>query len=159
MDSFLNFSERKLNQTNLPIKLSNFGEILGDSIKNATYSILTIGGFVVLFSVIISILNTAGLVSVISSALNKLGIPSLITESSITSLIELTNGLNLLSLAYLNYPIITILLISFFLGFGGISVFLQVYSIISKENISIKPYLIGKVLQGLFSVAITFILI
>ena len=155
----INFSERKLNQTNLPIKLSNFGEILGDSIKNATYSILTIGGFVVLFSVIISILNTSGIVSIISAVFNKLGIPTLITESSITSLIELTNGLNMLSLIYLDYPIITILLISFFLGFGGISVFLQVYSIISKENISIKPYLIGKVLQGIFSAAITFILI
>lgn len=54
---------------------------------------------------------------------------------------------------------ISILLTSFLLGFGGISVLLQVYSIIVKQNISIKPYFYGKLLQGLFSVLFTFILI
>ena len=45
------------------------------------------------------------------------------------------------------------------LGFGGISVLLQVYSIIMKSNISIKPYFYGKLLQGVLSFIITSILI
>jgi sporulation integral membrane protein YlbJ len=41
------------------ITFSNLGEVLGESISSATSTILMIGGFVVLFSVIISILNAS----------------------------------------------------------------------------------------------------
>ncbi len=156
----INFKEICFSSNLTPIKLSNIGEILGDSIKNAITSLLSICGYIVLFSVILSILNSSGIINIISSIIFNLSrIPENVSNSSITSFIELTNGLNLLSLIYINYPLITVLLISFFLGFGGFCVLLQVYSIISKENISIKPYVLGKVLQGLFSVIITFIMI
>ena len=42
-------------------------------------------------------------------------------------------------------------------GFGGISVLLQVFSIISKSDISIKPYILGKLLQGIFAGFYTYI--
>ena len=51
----------------------------------------------------------------------------------------------------------SILLTSFLLGFGGISVSLQILSITSKAKISIKPYLIGKLLQGAFATLYTYI--
>lgn len=38
-----------------------------------------------------------------------------------------------------------------FYGFGGISVLLQILSVISKTDISIKPYILGKFLQAIFS--------
>ena len=41
--------------------------------------------------------------------------------------------------------------------FGGISVLLQVFSIATKNNLSIKPYFIGKILQALFSSIYTII--
>ena len=50
---------------------------------------------------------------------------------------------------------INIVITSFILGFGGVSVLLQVYSIIAKSNISIKPYFYGKLLQGFISAIIT----
>ena len=40
---------------------------------------------------------------------------------------------------------------AFVLGFGGFSVLLQVLSIVSKSNISIKPYILGKFLQACFA--------
>lgn len=43
------------------ISFSNLGDILGESIKSSINLILTIGGFIVLFSVIISICNTLGI--------------------------------------------------------------------------------------------------
>ena len=155
----INFKEICYSTGIVPIKLSNIGEIIGDSIKKAIYSLFTIGGFIVLFSVIISILNSSGIINLVSLLLNNFGIPKDISIASITSFIELTNGLNLLSTININYSLVTILLISFFLGFGGICIMLQVYSIIAKENISIKPYIYGKVLQGFFSVIITYIII
>ena len=153
------FYERKFNSKIMPIKLSNLGEVLSNSIKNAIYNILSIGGFIVIFSVILSILNNFGIIKGISSFLNLFNIPIKFSTALLTGILELTNGVSLSAALYENYHLISILLTSFLLGFAGISVLFQVYSIISKENISIKPYIIGKILHGLFSLIITFILI
>lgn len=155
----INYSETKFNSSQTPIKISELGEILGNAIKKSIGNILSVGGFIVLFSVILSILNSSGCLELITSILYKFGISKEISLSTITGIIELTNGLNLSTALYENIPLISILISSFLLGFGGISVLLQVYSIISKENISIKPYFYGKLLQGIFSVIFTFILI
>ena len=155
----ISFKEMKFNEKNIPIKFSNFGEILGSAIKSSISNILSIGGFIVLFSVIISILNTSGIINLISNFLSIFSIPQEISSALFTGVIELTNGINLTSNIYANYHLLSLLLASFLLGFGGFSVLLQVYSIISQENISIKPYIIGKFLQGIFSVIFTFILI
>ena len=151
--SCFNKDENKL------IKISNLGEIIGDSIKNAITTILSIGGFIVLFSVIISILNSYGIINILTNTLSYWGISNEITSALITGLIELTNGVNLSSSFYNSNPLTSILLTSFLLGFGGLSILLQVYSIITKEKISIKPYFYGKLLQGIISVFITYFLI
>lgn len=140
------------------IKISDLGEILGDSIKNSITTILSIGGFIVLFSVIISILNSSGIINILTNTLSHFGISNDFSSAIITGLIELTNGINLSSSFYNSNPLTSILLTSFLLGFGGFSVLLQVYSIIEKERISIKPYIYGKLLQGTISVFITYLL-
>lgn len=156
----VNFTERKFNSKNTPIKISDLGEILGNSIKKAISSTLVIGGFIVIFSVILSILKTSQITELIANIALRFNIPKKICLSFITGIIEVTNGVSLTaSLLIDNYYLISILLTSFLLGFGGISVLLQVYSIISKEHISIKPYFYGKLLQGTFSTIITFIIL
>lgn len=155
----VNFRETKFNSKLTPLKISDIGEILGSSIGKAVSSILSIGGFVVLFSVILSILENSGILNIITSIFTQIGIVENISTSIITGFIELTNGVNLSAMLYQNLPLLSILITSFLLGFGGISVLLQVYSIICKENISIKPYLYGKLLQGIFASVFTFILI
>ena len=75
----------------------------------------------------------------------------------ITGLIELTNGINVVSQIKIKALSQSTILVSFLLGFGGISVMLQVYSIISKYKLSLKPYIIGKVLQAIFAALYTFI--
>jgi len=51
----INYREAKFNSKLAPVKVSDIGEILGNSIKKSISSILAIGGFIVLFSVILSI--------------------------------------------------------------------------------------------------------
>ena len=155
----INYREAKFNSKLAPVKVSDIGEILGNSIKKSISSILAIGGFIVLFSVILSILETSGILNIIASFLYTFGIPKEISTSVITGIIELTNGVNLSTSLYSQLPDFSLLLTSFLLGFGGISVLLQVYSIIIKQKISIKPYFYGKLLQGLFATLFTFILI
>lgn len=155
----INYRETIFNSKSSPIKISNLGEILGNSIKNSISSILLIGGFIVIFSVIISILETSGILIFLSNILYNFGIPKDFSISLISGIIELTNGINLSSTLSTSNCTLSILLTSFLLGFGGLSVLLQVFSIINKENISIKPYIYGKFLQSIFSVIFTFILI
>lgn len=75
----------------------------------------------------------------------------------ISGIVELTNGVE--EMSYLENTALNFGFISFLIGFGGLSVLFQVYSIIAKENISIKPYFYGKLLQGILSAIITFLLL
>ena len=155
----VNFREIHFNSKLSPIKISEIGEILGNAIKKSISSILSVGGFIVLFSVILSILENSGILDIINMFLYQFGISKEISSAIFTGIIEVTNGVNVSSSIYTSLPTLSILLTSFLLGFGGISVLLQVYSIISKENISVKPYLLGKLLQGFLSILFTFILL
>ncbi len=142
------------------VSFSNLGEVLSNSIINALNTIIMIGGFVVLFSVITSILNQCHIISGISNLLyNLFSIPINFSNSIITGIVELTNGLkSLCSIHSRNFSNIVVLC-SFLLGFGGISVMLQVISITSKAEISIKPYFIGKCLQGILAAFYTYLIL
>lgn len=143
------------------LTFSNLGDILGKSISNSINSVLIIGGFVVLFSVICSILENTNILILCSKlfapVLFILKIPQSYSNSIFMGIIELTNGLKILS--NFSNTNTSIYISSFLLGFGGLSILLQVLSITSKEAISIKPYIIGKLLQAIFSVILTYFLI
>lgn len=140
----------------------NIGEILSSSIKNSIVTILNIGGFIVLFSVIISIFNKSHLINLVSILLspifNIFNIPPDFSNGIINGFLEITNGLQQISAIPIRNISFSIVICAFILGFGGISVILQVYSFTSKTDISIKPYILGKFLQGIISAFLTFLL-
>lgn len=148
--------KNKLNNKN---ENTNFGTIIINSISNSITTILNIGGFVVLFSVIISILENSSILKIFSSFFATFGISETIIQSFFTGIIELTNGIKNLSIVGIKKLNQIIILSAFLIGFGGFSVVLQVYSIISKTDLSIKPYIVGKILHGFISAFYTIILI
>lgn len=143
------------------INFKNFGEILTNSINSSISTLLMIGGFVVIFSVIISILNQTNILDKLSRLLYPLlhlfNFDIDFAKPLLAGILELTNGVN--GIASINTKLISqnIVLSAFLLGFGGFSVLLQVYSIISKTDLSIKPYLKGKFLQGVLASIYTFL--
>ena len=145
------------------ITISNLGRILSESITSSTNTILMIGGFIIIFSSIISILNTSGIfktLTLISSPIFKiLNLDTSFCTPIFTGILEITNGIKQISMIPIKSISINIILSAFLLGFGGISVFLQVYSITSKSDLSIKPYIYGKLLHGLLSALFTYIAI
>lgn len=151
------------NNNNLPVKvsMSNLGEVLSASIISAINTIFLIGGFIVLFSVIISILKNSRIIdfakALLSPVFNIVGISNNYIEAFVCGIVELTNGVSAISLIANANISTSIILCAFLLGFGGISVSLQILSITSKAKISIKPYLIGKLLQGAFATLYTYI--
>ena len=138
------------------LTLNNLGTILSTSIQSAIHTVVLIGGFVVLFSVIVSMLNSSHVLNIFCSFLEIFNIPTTYSAGIITGLIEVTNGIKLSAINTNPFSIITC---SFLLGFGGISVLLQVLSITSEAKISIKPYILGKLLQATFSAIIMYFLI
>lgn len=142
-----------------PPTVSSLGEILGTSIKNATSTVLLIGGFVVLFSVIISILNQSHLLdnlsTICSPIFSLLKIPYEFCKPFLSGIVELTNGISLVASIPIKNISISIVLCAFLLGFGGFSVLLQVFSIVSKNGLSIKKYAYGKLLQGFLAALYT----
>ncbi|MCI8344507.1 MAG: sporulation integral membrane protein YlbJ [Clostridia bacterium] len=149
-----------VNNTTTNVSFSNLGEVLSKAISSATSTILMIGGFVVLFSVILSILENSNFISIISSALEPIfsifGINHNFISGFVSGMIELTNGLQKISTITCKEISTNIILCAILLGFGGISILLQVFSIISKTDISIKPYIIGKILHGIFALVYTY---
>lgn len=142
---------------------SNLGEILSNAILESSKTIIMIGGFVVIFSVIISIFNKSKILEVASYVLfpifKLLNINTGFSSAILSGIIELTNGVSIVS-GIANKAISTnIIICAFLLGFGGLSVMLQVLSITSKSDLSIKKYVFGKVLQGIIAACYTFILL
>ena len=145
------------------ISLSNLGGILGECIYNSISTILMIGGFIVLFSVIVSILNKSKILILFNTLLypifNILHIPTKFIIPIITGIIEVTNGISQVANIQIKAISINIIITAFLLGLGGISVLLQVLSVISKTDLSIKPYIIGKILHGIIAALYTFVFI
>ena len=148
-------------QTKKFASFSNLGEILAESITSSISTILLIGGFVVLFSSIISIFKASGLLNSLEILLTPffdfLAIDTSFIQGILTGLLEITNGINVISSIACKKISLNIIFTAFLLGFGGISVLLQVWSITSKTDLSIKPYVYGKLLHGLLAAFYTYL--
>ncbi len=142
------------------LQVSELGEVLGNSIFNSIKTVLIIGGFVTIFSVIISILERTKILIIFSSVLSKIfGFDQDLILGLFTGLIEFTNGLSIISKIHLKAISINIALSSFLLGFGGISITLQVLSIISKSKLSIRKYVGGKLIHGIIATIYTVLIL
>lgn len=145
------------------VNIENLGEVLANSIENSINTIIIIGGFVVLFSVINSMLDNTHFFDILSTIfspiLKLLGIPNNFYTGIFSGIVELTNGVSKICSISSKMISTNIIICSFLLGFGGLSILLQVLSITSKSNISIKPYVIGKLLHGTFSAFYTYLIL
>ncbi len=144
-----------------PLTFRNLGKLLGQSIQGSISTILIIGGFIVIFSVIISILQNSHILEYLSQLLRPiaylLGIDFRFIKPILSGIIELTNGINMVANISIKSISQNIIICSFLLGFGGISVLLQVFSMLSKTDLSINKYILGKFLQGIIAAFYTFL--
>jgi sporulation integral membrane protein YlbJ len=140
---------RKIHTRNSSVPLPT---VLANSINNAIHTSVTIGGYVVFFCVVISLLNQYHIIQNIAFVLSNIfNIPTDILTSFVGGLLEVTNGCSFISTVptktiYENIPFV-----SFLLGFSGLCIAFQILAVASKANISLKPYIIGKLLQGTFA--------
>lgn len=135
----------------------NLGLILKKSVEDAIATSLNVFGFLVIFSVITSILNSIFFAPI--SSLFSEGNP-IVTYLNplLMGAVEMTNGIHICSLTN-SQILIKLLITSFLLSFSGISIITQVYSFTYKhDELSIKAYVFFKFLQGIISSCVTLIL-
>ena len=111
---------------------------LGAAIEKSVDTILIICGFIVIFSVFTAIM------------------PDNPISNYIHCFLEITGGIKkiIFEKASLTLP-----LISFFLGFSGLSVMAQVSAIVVPTGLSIMPYITGKLAHGIIAFIITYLAI
>ena len=124
------------------------------SVKSAVHSCINVSAFVVSFSVIITLLDTYNLFkpfTLLPASFSDLG------RQICIGLLEVTNGLTSLAQCSGSIPS-HIIISSFLIGWAGVSVHFQTFSIINKK-LSIKPYIIGKALHAVISAIIMAIIL
>lgn len=142
-----------------PVTSSNFGSVFKETIEGAIKTTLSIGGFVVIFSVFIAIIkNNIAFDIVFNKISNLLSIDGSLLKNMLLGLIEMTNGCYLVAESSLD-TIFKIPLISFFLAFSGLSVISQVYSFTYKHPLSLGKYIKRKIIQGFLCACISLLLL
>lgn len=128
-------------------------DILGESMSESVSLTGYVCGFVIFFAVAVEILKQSGMITLVSQRFKNHGVVS----GMLYGMCEMTNGISLIS--KLPVDVFQLSAISFVLGFGGLSVILQVYGIIKKHNLSILIFSVAKLLQGIISAIVTSILL
>ena len=139
----------------------SLGEILGDAIKESVETLLLIGGFIILFSVLTEIITLLSIDQlfklIISSMLGFLGLEESLILPLISGIFEITNGSNLASqsIAPLSQKLI---IISSVIAWSGISVHAQVAAMVKGTDISLKPYLIARIIHSILAGVYTYLI-
>lgn len=138
------------------------GKLLGDAVMSSVQTLLMIGGFIIIFSVVNKLLFHLHITSFAAGAieyiLNVFKFPIELGIPFISGLFEITLGSQLVSkiqeASLMEQTIIT----SFILGFSGFSVHAQVASILAQSDIRYKPFFFARLMQGAFASIYTLIL-
>lgn len=129
----------KLTQPNRQI-----GEIFSIVLQNSISGILTVCGAIIFFSAAANLL-----INLISSHIQ--------CADLFTGLIEFTTGI--VNISDTDIPLAgKLIMSSFIVGFAGLSVHFQVMGIAAKYNLSLKPYILGKLLHAVIAAAYMYIL-
>ncbi len=111
------------------VTFSSLGTLLSKSINSAISTTLLIGGFIVIFSVFISMLQQSHFLTFFSQLFKPvfqlLGLNLNLCEPFCTGIIELTNGVNLISSIHIKNISQSVVLCAFLLGFRRYICFLS----------------------------------
>ncbi|MDK2821068.1 MAG: hypothetical protein PWP31_1033 [Clostridia bacterium] len=133
------------------------GQLLGDAVSQSFQTLITIGGFIILFSVIIQVVDTLGLLKTIAKFFQFICIPLGLNPDSCIALagglFEMTMGTKFISETAipLRQQMVAISLI---MGWAGLSIIGQVAAMISKTDLRLGPFIISRIFHGFLAAII-----
>lgn len=120
------------------------GTVIKNSIDNSLNTMFLLLGIVTLFTI---------LTSLIDNILNLNSLNSLI----VSGILEMTQGIKNVNNLNLSIYLKTVL-ITFFISFGGLSIHMQVLSIISEAKLKYKYYFLARIIHSILSIILVSIL-
>lgn len=136
------------------------GKLLGDSIRTSVSNLLNIGGFIILFSVLIRVMTITGIQDILVNGfrvfLEPLGFNSSVVQALAAGFWEITLGTKLASEA--NAPLWQQLVItSAILGWSGLAIQAQVASIIAENRLNMAVFVVARIGHSLLAAMLTFL--
>lgn len=139
-----------------------FGRLLGDAVKESMTTLLMIGGFIMLFSVIVKMLTVFGffgiLTPVLGGILRIFNLDPHLVHAVFYGILEIDLGSMAASRA--TAPLVDKAMIaSWIIAWSGLCVHGQVASVIHDTDIRMGPYMAARFLHGLLAAVFTWMLI
>lgn len=139
------------------------GKLMGDAVASSLQLQLAIGGFILLFSVILSLLGRFQIIAFISEILGKIlsffGAPPETATALVYGFFEVTLGAKQASDFFSSdHSTFILALTGGILAWGGISVHAQIASILAESDIRYFPFLMARILHGLLAFLLTYII-
>lgn len=125
------------------------GKLLGDAVMSSIQTLLMIGGFIILFSVLNQLLFRLGIIQLLADAIGVILSLFQLSEAFsiplVSGIFEITLGNQLTSQVQDSVLMHQAIIASMILAFSGFSVQAQVASILSETDISFKPFFIARI--------------
>ncbi|WP_096202223.1 sporulation integral membrane protein YlbJ [Bacillus sp. FJAT-45350] len=138
------------------------GQLLGDAVQSSVHTLLKVGGFIVLFSVLNNVLSLVGIAAILSTVLSIIlaffQLPSSLSLPLISGMFEITLGGQMASETESATLLQQVIITSFILAFSGFSVQAQVASILGETDIRFKPFFIARIFHGFFAAGFALLL-
>lgn len=137
-------------------------ELLGDSVKSSMNTILLIGGFIMVFSVLIKVLSLIGITAVLTNMftifLNIIGWSVNLAPAMVSGLLEIDLGT--LAASQADAPLVEkVAIASAIIAWSGLCVHGQVASIVIQSGIRIFPYMVARILHAVLAAGLTILFI
>ena len=133
-------------------RAASFSKAFTNSITGALQSCLNICAFILFFTVLLRILAYAGILRIagglLSALLTPLGMDQTWAERLLTGLLEVSSGVSSLTDGPLSGRLS---MAAFMLGWAGVSVHCQVLAFLGDSGLSVRTYVLGKLLHGAIS--------
>lgn len=137
------------------------GQLMGDAVASSINKLISIGGFIILFSVIIKLLHEYGVIGIIASGLGivllPLGFSPEILHALASGFFEMTVGTKIASEAATS-QLQGLLAVGMILGWSGLSIHAQVANMISGTDISMKPFVLTRIAHAFLAAFWTWLL-
>ncbi len=137
------------------------GQLLGDAVRESVNTLLLIGGFIILFSVIIQMLRETGIVAVLVALLGwplgRLGVDPATLPGLVSGIFEITIGTQAVAGADASV-LQRAVAAGAVIAWSGLSVLGQVAAVTQGTDVRLGPYIVARVFHALAAAVFTVLL-
>jgi sporulation integral membrane protein YlbJ len=138
-----------------------FGKLMGDAVATSIQTQLMLGGFILFFSVLLTLFMKLHIIAFLSTLLGGIlslfGYPYEAAQTFVCGLFEVTLGAKQASELFSSQaPVFVMATASAILAWGGLSVHAQVVSILAETDIRYSPFLFARSCHAVFSFLFTY---